>query len=105
MSLACVRLGQPQLLARELGAGDQPLELLGGDPARHRKEAAVGHGRQACEGNELRAQPEPLGAVLRALPVERLDAAAAAGHVAVAAAFLPAADLRPLAAGVLHYGL
>src|SRR5438445_4454418 len=99
------RLGQPQPPARETGAGDEALELLEGDPARHREEAAIGHGRQALDRNELGAELQTLGDVLRALHVERLHVHDAAGHVAVDADLFPVLDLRHLAVGVLEHEL
>src|SRR5260370_16104275 len=53
-----------QLLTREPGAGHEALELLGGHPARDGKEAAVRNGPQLVEGDELRAEGQPVGDVL-----------------------------------------
>src|SRR5207249_6810084 len=64
--------GEPELLSGELRPGDEALELLERDPARHWKEAAVRDRRETLDGNVLGAERETLGNVLRRLHVERL---------------------------------
>src|SRR5256885_10899638 len=103
--IASSLLHEPEVFARELRARDQALELLEGDPARHREEAAVRHRGEALDGDGLRAERQPLGDILRRLHVEGLHVDDAAGHVAVDADLLPVLDLGHLAVRVLEHEL
>src|SRR5712692_6314929 len=91
-----------QLAAGELRPGDQTLELLGGEPAGDREEAAVGNRGELVDGDVFRAEREALGHVLRRFQIKRLHVDHPARDLAVDADVFPVLDLGHLAAGVLE---
>src|SRR5262245_7092708 len=91
-----------QLLAGQLGTGRESLELLEGDPARHREESTIGNQGQALGGNVLEAETHPLRDLLGSLHVKRFHVNHAAGDVAIHPHVLPHIDLGHLTVGVLE---
>src|SRR5262249_43569517 len=77
------------------GAGDEALQLLEGEPARKLEEAAVGRQPELLRRDVRQEQTDPLGDVLGALDVERLDVDDAGRELALVA--VPAPEL-----GLLH---